>query len=150
MEQMPEFEERKAQATEIVERVWERGHGTGLTEADYKFATLNRSLLILALISKGFDPMTAYAQCLQKNLDEGMSSALNEAEPAVALRNRESVISNVSDLASVKKGDAGEQQAPSVIVLFAPIFAEVFDETTTAEVAEVKVLDSVSGPDTGS
>lgn len=142
---MPDLEQRKAQAEEIVERVWEKGRGTGLTEADYKFATLNRSVLILALVAKGFDPVTAYADCLKKNFDEGMSAALNEAEPAVALRNRESVISNISDLASVKKGDAGEHKAPTVQVIFAPVFGEILGGNATAS---VEILEPVPGPDT--
>lgn len=143
MERMPDLEERKAQATEIVERVWERGRGTGLTEADYKFATLNRSVLILALISRGFDPVEAYSKCLQKNLEVGMSDELNDSDPAVALRNRQSVIDNVSELASVKKGDAGEQKLPTVQVIFAPVFAEVFGGNTTAE---VQIVDPVPSP----
>jgi hypothetical protein len=76
-----------------------------------------------------------------------MSESLNVSEPAVALRNRESVIGNIGDLAGVKKGDAGEQKAPTVQVIFAPIYAEVFGGSATAE---IKMLDAVPEPGEGS
>lgn len=135
---------KKETAQEIVQRVWVDGGGQGLTPADKEFAMLNRTILSIALRSNGFDPLKAYADCLDYSYKKGTDDNFNETEPGTALSCRKHVTDSISDLAGVKDKKEGSQKAPTVNLHFHESFNRNGDGTRTVGVA------ICTAPETGS